>query len=488
MAIIGALADDLTGAMTAASLLTKSGVDSVVLLKAQYLGDGEPVCRRQAVVVNLGSRACSRENAYQSVYDATLRLCKLGIRHFSKRTDTTLRGDIGAEIDAMLDALGGDYIAVMVPAMPQSNRILVGGYSLINGVPLSKTSVAHDVRTPVRESFVPRLLASQTHRRIGCIGLEKLLGGRDILRRALQERRADGAEILLVDAISLADIEMIAHVIVELNWKTISVDPGPFTERMASAYGWSSQRPAAVRRIRNDPAPDDRGTVVVAAGSATPVTTMQMKALLQLPGTRAIPVPLLPLLDGEDACKKEIDAASQRATALLESDVPPRVLILAFETTLSGQLIDLREQESSRNLAEGSASDHIACCLGRIVRQTLDRAFSHVTGMYLTGGDVMASVCRMLDARGIELVDYVIPQADQGKLVGGPFDGLLLIGKGGLTGEENTAVQCVNRLFDERKLQYESGNDKTDCGHYNGGSVGDRTRDHRENHAGAVYL
>lgn len=63
----------------------------------------------------------------------------------------------------------------------------------------------------------------------------------------------------------------------------------------------------------------------------------------------------------------------------------------------------------------------------------------------------MVGGCRALDAHGIRLVDYVIPQADQGVILGGPFDSVPVIGKGGLTGGPMTAVQCVNRIFDERK-------------------------------------
>jgi uncharacterized protein YgbK (DUF1537 family) len=37
-----------------------------------------------------------------------------------KRIDTTLRGGIGFEIDAMLEQLPQETVAVVVPAMPQS--------------------------------------------------------------------------------------------------------------------------------------------------------------------------------------------------------------------------------------------------------------------------------------------------------------------------------------------------------------------------------
>lgn len=50
-----------------------------------------------------------------------------GATYFFKRIDTTLRGNIGAEVEAMLEMMDEDTIGIMVPAMPQSKRIIVGG-------------------------------------------------------------------------------------------------------------------------------------------------------------------------------------------------------------------------------------------------------------------------------------------------------------------------------------------------------------------------
>ena len=58
----------------------------------------------------------------------------MGVRYFSKRIDTTLRGGIGTEIKGMMDVVGGDAVAVVVPSMPQSRRIVVGGFSVIDGI------------------------------------------------------------------------------------------------------------------------------------------------------------------------------------------------------------------------------------------------------------------------------------------------------------------------------------------------------------------
>lgn len=65
------------------------------------------------------------------------------------------------------------------------------------------------------------------------------------------------------------------------------------------------------------------------------------------------------------------------------------------------------------------------------------------------GGDTMVHVLKALGAKGIELVDYVIPQADLGRIIGGGQDGLVVVGKGGLTGKDDTAELIVKRIFAE---------------------------------------
>ena len=152
----------------------------------------------------------------------------MGVKYFSKRIDTTLRGGVGVEIDAMLDQLNEDTIAVVVPAMPQSRRILVGGYSVIDGVALINTPVAQDVRTPVKENYIPRLLAGQTRRKVGLVTLDQVLKGKEGIKEALTEVRNDGAGVIIVDAITLEDVDQIAQACIDLDWDVVAVDPGPY--------------------------------------------------------------------------------------------------------------------------------------------------------------------------------------------------------------------------------------------------------------------
>jgi uncharacterized protein YgbK (DUF1537 family) len=98
------------------------------------------------------------------------------------------------------------------------------------------------------------------------------------------------------------------------------------------------------------------------------------------------------------------------------------------------------------------SANRINAGLGRIIAEVMEQAGrERVAGIYTTGGDTMVNVCYHLGVGCLEVLDYVIPQADIGRLIGSEYDGMPIVGKGGLTGDENTACEIVARLFREAK-------------------------------------
>lgn len=99
------------------------------------------------------------------------------------------------------------------------------------------------------------------------------------------------------------------------------------------------------------------------------------------------------------------------------------------------------------------SANRINAGLGSIISQVLEKTGREkIAGLYTTGGDTMVNVCYQLGVECLEVIDYVIPQTDVGRLVGS-YDGLPVVGKGGLTGNDNTACDIVDRLFGESMRQ-----------------------------------
>lgn len=451
--ILGIVADDVTGATTVGALIAREDAEPTILFEHRTLRETS-TGTEQVLITSTGSRAMEPEVAFGRVHQATRALLDCGAPHLSKRIDTTCRGGIGPEVEGMLSALedaGEDRYALIVPAMPQSRRIVVGGYSLIDSVLLSETDVARDVRTPVRESHLPTLLRAQFSTEVAHVGLADVLAGGDHLVSRLREHHDRGVRAIVLDAVTLEHVDAIAQAAIALGRPYVCVDPGPLTVRAALRAGHLAPGAQEERGIREDPAPDDEGTVLVVAGSASSVTHDQMGRLRVEPGTRVLSADVLALIGSEETFDAEVQRVLEDVRSACAGGMP-RVALLALDTVISGGRTPRADLEAASGLTGARIGTRLTHRFARLARRVLEElGLERTTGLYLTGGDVMIDTVQALGARGLRMVDYVIPQVDQARLIGGPFDGLAVVCKGGLTGTDLTALHCVNRLFDERK-------------------------------------
>ena len=458
MAYLGIVADDLTGATTTGVLLARSGVRTNVYFHEKAVKRKAEKFREKledAIVISTNSRASKTEKAYEAVKHATDILKRQGCRYFQKRIDTTMRGRIGIEIDAMMDVLGEETIAVVVPAMPGSRRILVGGYSVIDGTALVNTPAARDVRTPVKENYIPKLLAAQTKEKVGLVALDRVLEGKEAVAEAMAEKCRDGCRVIVVDAISDKDIREIAGACIELQWEVLSVDPGPFTAEFARQRGLANQERdgkyssrAGRKKLEHkvDDLKKSGRAVLIAAGSATEVTKRQIHIFCA--NTQAYQISVNPelLLDQSETAEKEIARAADKAIEILKTqkDIPA----ILFETALHGVLLNLDIEDQKRGYSSGMCADKINEGLGKIILKVMGACGKdRIAGLYMTGGDTMVHVCRQLGAECLEALDYVIPQTDVSRLADGEYRGMTVIGKGGMTGYDEIVADIVEAIL-----------------------------------------
>lgn len=440
---IGVIADDLTGATTTGVLLARSGAKTTVFFNVEAAKTNINSSSLDAILISSNSRALPPDEAYEKVSEAIKTLQSMNVSFFSKRINTTMRGGIGVEIDAMLDYMDEGTVAVVVPAMPQSKRILVGGYSIIDSVALVDTPFAQDVRTPVLENYIPKLLDGQSRRKIGCVTLESILSGKIETKKALKTARHNGADIIVVDAVTLDHIELIAKACLELKWNILAVDPGPFTSKLAFCRKLIHEEKD---NIPIETADETGKFVLIAAGSATPVTKKQMEVLCQDNRNKRISINPISLIDGGDVALAEIDITLNHVRSVFENE-NPRVILL--ETALHDELLNLDIEDKKRGYASGMSANRINSGLGNIVARIIeDLGRDKIAGIYTTGGDTMVNVCYQLEAECIEVLDYVIPQTDVCRMLG-KYQGMPIIGKGGLTGNESIVLDIVDRLFKE---------------------------------------
>ncbi|HEX8133137.1 MAG TPA: four-carbon acid sugar kinase family protein [Actinomycetes bacterium] len=404
------VADDMTGANATGALFAGRGMRTVSVAEpahlARFAGEFD------VLVVDIASRHLPAEEAARRVREAVAAASASGVELVVKRVDTTLRGNVGTELDAALEQrrrrhAPGMVRAIMVPAFPAAGRTTVGGIQLVDGVALTETDAARDPLDPVRSSRVASIVAAQTDRSIAEVPLDLVLAGGRELPAALRS----SADVVICDAQTIGHLRAIAAAAVRVaeddgvEW--LSVDPGPFGAELAEH----------LRLGRAGAAPPP---VLVVSGSLTRPTRDQLLELERRQGVRFVDV---------DAGRVDVGGALGRLQALLAA-APALGVVGVRAVPADGN--DRLSVEAARRIPEA---------LGEIVRRCL--ADRPVGGLYVTGGDVTVRVMAALGAEGIELEEEVLPLAVAGRLRGGPHGGLPFTTKGGLIGGPLAAVACV---------------------------------------------
>lgn len=422
------IADDLTGGNATGVLLKKMNYRAHTVLNLEAV-DPASLADCDCVIYPTNSRGVSAELAYARVTAACEALASSDCLLYAHRIDSTLRGNLGSETDAMLDYLGEDYIAVVAPCFPATGRIVCGGYMLVDGVPLHRTNIAIDPKTPVKISEVAELFRAQSKYPVATIGLKELMGGVQAVEERIDAEAEAGARILCCDCISQEDLDLIADACIAGGRKIIAVDPGVFTTTLARKL-----------IVPKDKQEDSRILAVV--GSVHPNARVQMEKLWLAQPTHQVMVETKCLLESDAAKAQEIERVVREVLAGCRT---------AQITTVTGDGIYPENRiDFAPYMAEfGCSLDEVTERINRALAEIAYRVFCEepsFRAMYTSGGDITVAVCERFGTTGLRLRDEVLPLAAYGKFLGGAFDGVHLITKGGSQGGPDAINFCVTYL------------------------------------------
>ncbi|WBW49384.1 four-carbon acid sugar kinase family protein [Peptoniphilus equinus] len=422
------IADDLTGGNATGVLLKKMNYRAHTVLNLSAI-DPIKLAECECVIYPTNSRGLDAQAAYDRVYEACETLASKDVRLYSHRIDSTLRGNLGSETDAMLDVLGEDYIAVCAPCFPATARIVCGGYMLVGGVPLHKTNIAFDPKTPVNISEVAELFRRQSRYGVVSVRLKELMAGKHHLADVINAHVEAGHRIICFDCISQEDLDLIADACIESGRNIVAVDPGVFTTTLA--------RKLIVPRDKQV-----NSRILAVVGSVNPNARTQIEALWLAQITHRVMIETKKLLESETARQHEID----------------RVI----EDVMSG----CRQQQVTTIVSDGIYPENrldftlymkkLQCSLDEVTA-IINSAFAQITyeifkqepsfrAMYTSGGDITVAVCERFGTVGLRLRDEVLPLAAYGKILGGAFDGVHIITKGGSQGGPDAINLCITYL------------------------------------------
>jgi uncharacterized protein YgbK (DUF1537 family) len=383
-------ADDLTGASDVGVQFARLGLRTRVCLGAIQ---EQTRAASEIVVVDTDTRNCDAALAYRRVFTLAQTLARRNLPIIYKKLDSTLRGALGAELDAVMDA-GATQLIVLSPAFPANQRTLLNGVLYLRDIPVAEGPFAHDPQRPVTTSHLPTLLAGQTQRPIHALGLEMIANGAHQLAARFQTLRATTGAIVVCDATTDAHLAVIAEAAHQLGEGCL----------LAGSAGLAQPLAVQLAAMKNT-------HVLLVIGSIHPAVRQQIHELVRQSSACVVTLDLSAAADEQWAqwlahTLHHIESAPPAAPIVVTTPAAPAMP--AQGAVLISRLVELA-----------------TAVLQRV----------HIHSVVAAGGATARALSELWGATGLDLVDEIAPGIPLAIVSGGRHDGLALVTKAGGFGD-----------------------------------------------------
>lgn len=426
------IADDLTGG-------ADTGVqfcpffDETVLVPYHQLPNffaetGADASRAIAVWTN--SRALAADAARRRLKSVAGRLLKSKPEWIYKKVDSCLRGNLGAEVEAVMDTLGFE-LSFIAPAFPEMGRTTIKDIHRVQGVPVSRTEISRDPVAPVTESRLSQLVAQQSRYRVGHVALDLLQGEETRLQKKIMQLADRGVRHIVFDSTSKNHLDRVMRLLLCSDRKILPVG----SAGLAASFGrLLARKPRAEICAQGALA---NPNYLLVSGTASSVTKRQMEVLAQTYPCAQIVLEARILAEGgqQDGVLKK---ASEAASALSSENLIIRIGSSPNDAAPASRSKRLRVAES---VAQG---------LGLFVAAVLARCKPGF--LFASGGDTADAILTAVNGAGVQIMGEILNGMVEGRLLGGPMNGLAMITKAGAFGREDALV-VLHRTWEKIKRE-----------------------------------
>ena len=407
------IADDLTGALDTGVQFSKWGLPVQVHLSLESLSSPRSTQTIPVEVFNTESREDPPEIAVKKIKRILSCFNYSDNCIFYKKIDSTLRGNIGVELDTLMDEIGVNH-CFMAPAYPDQNRTTLNGVHHIKGVKISETEYFNE--TKLVSSTLTCLVKNQTNRKTHHVNLKTLRNGTKNLRTCIENLVNGGVEIISFDALNNEDLLQIVRVS-----EGIKV--------LCGSAGLASQIPEGLGLVK-------RKSILTICGSTRSTSLNQIRKLVQEPTVRHLSLNTLKILDSTHERDKELERISVSAAKFLKNGYDVAISSVSdlnsFNNTITyGKKLGIPLDDIKELVTE---------TLSMIVSNML--SLSEFSDLILTGGDTAQAVYQRIGITRVELIGEFQPGIPILKLP----TGIKSITKAGGFGTENTLIEAVNFL------------------------------------------
>ena len=377
------IADDFTGALDTGVQFSKNGISTLVTFDRNICFETIGT-ETEVLVIDIESRHVPPQDAYERVWQAAKTAIENGVTYFYKKTDSTLRGNIGAELTALLEACENSNHLAFIPAFPKGMRTTKNGIQYVNNVELEKTEFSDDPFSPVKQSSVVEIIRQQSDVSVVSIPVDKY---EEVVKKN------DDKIMFVFDAQTDDDMFRLGYALKKANYLSV----------LAGCAGFAEMLPELIELPRTEMRWNgNRDNILVISGSVNQIAINQMNYAKEH-GYVAITLSPQQKLNKKFAQSKTCADLVETITCLLSEK--KRVIVEAIST--HEQLSDAEEYARVHSIPLSTCHLLVMKNIGELVKQVIEKA--SLGNLMVVGGDTLYGIMKKIHCDSILPVVEITP-------------------------------------------------------------------------------
>ena len=426
--MIYVIADDLTGANDTGVQFVKNNYKTMVSILEDESLDIVVPDDLDVFVIDTETRETGEKiarNRIKNIFEK-LNINKEDIVY--KKVDSTLRGNVGVEIEGIMNILKKD-ICIFSPSFPSQQRITMGRYLIVQQKLLGSSEYSSNNLKQVENSFIPFLLKKQTDFPVGQIDLKDVAKGPKTILSKINELYQKGNKIIVIDSTNEEHLRDIFASGLKFNESVLFSGSAGLANHFPNVNNNNEDLKIKIE--------DNKGPVIVVVGSRNSIMEDQVNYLKNRLNFTELKIDLEQVFSNKDRILDNYAAEGIKAIKG-NHDLVIHTAAIYNEEKLINKKLMLKYHLSFRELEV-----EIKTFLGELISKIVEN--SDARNLILTGGDVALGVCKELGIYNMNILDELLPGIPLA-IANYKNYNINIVTKAGGFGKEDTLYNLINKL------------------------------------------
>ena len=344
-----------------------------------------------------------------------------------KKIDSTLRGNIGAEIEEIMKIFG-KKVCILSPSFPSHQRATLGGYLLMQKKLIEESEYSENLYEKKKDSYIPFVLAKQTNLQVGHIDISDVEKGQPAILNRISELVKEKKQIIIVDSNNDENLQDIVSGGLKYRNSVLFSGSAGLANYLAKSH--KHKYPIIEQKSEKSP-------VLIIGGSRNPVMVSQIEYIKNNMNFNEIKIDISQIFKHKNQLILDYGYESLKILKNNKDLIIYTNAIENEEKSINNKIMQ-KYKISYRDL-ENSIKEAFGTLAAYLVNG------SNVRNLILTGGDIALSVCKELNISKLQILDELLSGIPLAR-ASYKKQNLNIVTKAGGFGQEDALYKLINKF------------------------------------------